>query len=951
MSVQGWTPAKEVLEPRGMWSSIAQKRKGSVSRASFMQNQRVSPGVTRSRPGTTAIPPQTDGRVSAIFNWIAPDDSANYVLYQDDLNVKSYKQDDQSIQILFPVVTGTRAVTFADLDIWIYTAGYDEHGNGTMQCEVYDGTNVDKAFRGPVVFTDASATYGGGGQVTQGTHYLAFVYANRTGFATTPATSVTIPAAPPTSTYPTLTPPSFPVTQPPGTGTLQASYDTPSGGNPVHGSINFAGWAGTTTNHVVGVLLYVDGHYVAQQTYGGPGGIRPDVQQIHPNLLDVPYVGFNGTWDVSNLAAGQHSWYATAVLDDGRQLSLPAVNFTVSAGGTVPLEVVTGYEGSTVDVYVNVPPMPDGGGSARLYLLMTRADNQNQWYWIPTLAQSGTIGDLPVPYNTATTLHFVVNVSDEDMAASLDPANDQFNLMTQDPGGGGPFNPSFVVAYGMRMCYGVGTILYVSDINNPQQIAADRNAVTLPNQRKIGYAFPLPGSMSLFLTGDRWTSYVNDNSDIPATWAQPVGISGTLGAPTPNCVCFKTGGNYAWIVTEGGVYQFTGVYTDLPVTYMVTDQWKRVNWLASYAVQIVDLVQDKKLYVGVPMDGATDCCNFMFCVDYTNGQNYDQVDISLDKFNPQMFAALGVVKEISTDTSNLWIGPCGEGGGVGASFPFTITVTDATGATASVNCSISSAIPPPTFPTGRTSIPWLSSSVGSTPFNSGAQGATGNMIGTNWWVWNEPGPPTGSGDVTVANFSVSTTAGFAYGFDLPITAGTIPVRSVQFQPTIPIVPSSNIHMEMPTFSRPSGAFLILECSMLPWGTLVGTVFPAGGGFPPQKGAVVATQALTFTQVSIAWLSVVHRTAGSWGPVGDYYATAPDAGSTSSFSLNVVIAGTTHPITLTGAVPYANLTVPTVSVTANNEALSWGMVSFSNSQALHSGTYNPVEYTLLNIVLS
>jgi hypothetical protein len=521
------------------------------------------------------------------------------------------------------------------------------------------------------------------------------VYQDRTGFAGVPTTSVTIPTAPSTSTYPSLTVPTFPVTGSPGTAPLDASYGTPAG-NTVHSTVNFAGWLSCASNRVVGALLYIDGHYCAQETYGG---YRPDVALLHPNSPDNPYVGFNGLFDVSNLAAGRHSWYTVAVLDDGRKLNATPVNFEVSPGGQVPISVTLASDNHVIDVDVSVPALPDGGGSAKLFLIMTRADNPSNWYWMPTDSQTGQIGEQPVPLNTATTLHFVANLSDEDMAASLDPANDQFSLLTQDVNGNSPFNPSYVVAYGQRMCYGDGTILYVSDINNPQQLAADRNAVTMPNQRKIAFAFPLPGSMSLFLMGDRWTAYVNDNSDIPATWPQPVGISGSLGAPSPNCVCFRTGGNYAWVVTEGGVYRFGGVYDDLPVTYMVTDQWLRVNWTAAYTVQITDNVAEHRLYIGVPLDGATDP-NAMFCIDYTNGIQYDQVDISLDAFNPAPFAALGVVKEQATDVSNLWIGPIGAIGP--GTYSFGVTVTDQTGATSTVNCGINvvTGPPPPQPPSG-----------------------------------------------------------------------------------------------------------------------------------------------------------------------------------------------------------------------------------------------------------
>jgi hypothetical protein len=113
---------------------------------------------------------------------------------------------------------------------------------------------------------------------------------------------------------------------------------------------------------------------------------------------------------------------------------------------------------------------------------------------------------------------------------------------------------------------------------------------------------------------------------------------------------------WAWVVTESGPYRFTGVYDDRPVTYMVSDQWARVNWLANYAITIADDVANLKLYIAVPVDGATEA-NALFTIDYQGGTGYSQVDISLDVFAFGLFGAITVVKEIATALSNLWIGP------------------------------------------------------------------------------------------------------------------------------------------------------------------------------------------------------------------------------------------------------------------------------------------------------
>jgi hypothetical protein len=672
MSVRGFAPGKEVTEPRGMWSVLGEKGKGYPNRASFMQNARISPGVVASRPGTSIIAPVT-GMVTGLFNWIRPGtetliaqfsgmvyvqnallelnvdiprlelfvfpaapttfagwaiagavntistvalsvdgvllgnatygasrpdvaaahpgqagspnlgwtysidlstydtgghvldvvatDSAantvsiqvpffvsrppeseqNLVLYQDGNNIRSYRQSDQSVTTLLTPATSLRP-SFSDLDIWAYIAGYDSAGNGQFQTRIFDGTNVDTAFRPTVFPPTPTMVDGGAGYCTQGTHLFGFVYQNRNGFTGPPA--------------------------------------------------------------------------------------------------------------ALNSSQGQ-------------------ISFTLTA------------DQRAINVSVDFPAVPDGGGNSQLFLLMSRSDSPADWYFVPTDQISGSIGALPVPFNAAATLHFVANISDEDLAASADSANDYFNYLAQDADGAGPFSPSFVVAYGQRMCYGVGTALYVSEINAPQQLTIDQHMLTTPNKRRIGYAFPLPGSTDLYVTGDKWTSRFTDSGGVPATWAQPIKISEALGAPFPSCVCFRTRGEYAWMVTEAGIYVFNGSFADRPVTYLVEDIWKRVNWAAAYAIETADDTVGRKFYAAVPLDGATKPTH-LFCIDYTSGLDFNDVDIGLDVFNRPTLGSIAVVREIAEEDLVLWIGPSGDSGG----YSFQVTVTDALGATASVTCTI-----------------------------------------------------------------------------------------------------------------------------------------------------------------------------------------------------------------------------------------------------------------------
>jgi hypothetical protein len=341
--------------------------------------------------------------------------------------------------------------------------------------------------------------------------------------------------------------------------------------------------------------------------------------------------------------------------------TVPTTQAGDPAAGPI-FSITLGSSNRQVTITVTLSGLADGGTSANgniqatLYLIATPANNPNEWFFVPpAVPPSTTVEQQPVPHETPVTLTFIFDIDDTGLYQA-DSAQAQFLLLTQDSLGNGPILPQFIVPYGTRMCYANGTKLYVSDEANPQSISEADNVVQLPNQRYIGAAFALPGGTSLYITGDKWTSFVTDNSDTPSTWAEPLSISQGLGAPFQNCICYKTGGNYAWVVTEGGPYLFNGAYDEKPISYLVADQWKRVNWAAAFAIEMADNTTDLKLYIAVPLDGSFQP-NYVFVFDYQNGQSFDSIDFSIDVYDVKTFGGIGVVKETATDATNVWIGP------------------------------------------------------------------------------------------------------------------------------------------------------------------------------------------------------------------------------------------------------------------------------------------------------
>ncbi len=186
MSVRTFIPVT-VAQPRGMWSSLTNRRRGTPARAFTVQNMRIQYGTVRCRDGTSVVYP-TLGKVTGLFNWLEPN-GTNAVLYQDGSLIRAYNQDLATATTLATSVT-SRAPSFAPLDVWAYFCGFDTASNGSFQARVYDGLNVDKAFRPKPVITAWSAIDGGAGQCTSGQHFLGFVYQNRTGYQGIPVTSI-----------------------------------------------------------------------------------------------------------------------------------------------------------------------------------------------------------------------------------------------------------------------------------------------------------------------------------------------------------------------------------------------------------------------------------------------------------------------------------------------------------------------------------------------------------------------------------------------------------------------------------------------------------------------------------------------------------------------------------------------------------------------------------------
>lgn len=329
--------------------------------------------------------------------------------------------------------------------------------------------------------------------------------------------------------------------------------------------------------------------------------------------------------------------------------------FSPAPGGVfAPGSITLNAGNRTINLSITLNTPATAGVGSAIYAIMTRADNPDKWFYVP-----GCFAILPASSAGWTQGFPPISITDEDMAARAEEATDQQSLLTQDASGNGPFSPSIVFPYRHRTVYLVNNKAYVSNINDFQALTEDQHVIQTTGQKRLITGFAQ--GQSLYLVGEKWIDTTSDNGDVPSTWSQPEEVA-QMGTPAVRGIEPNTAGGHAWIANEAGLWTFLGRFDNYgnpaqpkPVTYLDAN-WKRINWSAAYALQVVDDIINLKCYVAAPLDGGTEPTH-CFVIDYTNGLTYDTCDISLDNYNPATFSAICAVKEAATARAALWFGP------------------------------------------------------------------------------------------------------------------------------------------------------------------------------------------------------------------------------------------------------------------------------------------------------
>ncbi len=296
-------------------------------------------------------------------------------------------------------------------------------------------------------------------------------------------------------------------------------------------------------------------------------------------------------------------------------------------------------------------------------IVMTAATNLNQYYIVPGSRKAVNPGG-------SLSVTFTIDISDADLASQATDATPYLYWYTQNPAGSGPISVRHIVLFGDRMAY-LATVadnrgntvdgLYVSERFNYSGITADQHLIQLPGQRPISTMFRM-GSMC-YVAGPHELNSTSDNNDVPVTWPVPRLVDGRHGTLAIHGVEVSPSGNYAWLADQGGLYVFSGgPITDLPVSYRQTSDWDLINWEAAYCVRIKDDAATKRVYVMVPLSGATTPSHIMTW-DYTDGISADAVRYSLWSLSTYPLGAMELVRndlgsQVSGDQKKieLWLG-------------------------------------------------------------------------------------------------------------------------------------------------------------------------------------------------------------------------------------------------------------------------------------------------------
>jgi hypothetical protein len=206
--------------------------------------------------------------------------------------------------------------------------------------------------------------------------------------------------------------------------------------------------------------------------------------------------------------------------------------------------------------------------------------------------------------------------------------------------------------------------LFISNKSAFQWITLASHMRQLPERRKIWAAWVI--GKILYVGGPGWTYAFSDNTALPVTWAPPSEVDGRIGPSGPLCVAANSSLGYAWVANTSGLYLLQGgAFPALPISYLQTPDWERINWsaLASApaALQVLDVPSLKLVLIRAPLDAATSSSHIL-AWSYANGKTWDKVDFSL--WSSAAWTDIGAMTMVFNNSKRLyelWLSRYGAG--------------------------------------------------------------------------------------------------------------------------------------------------------------------------------------------------------------------------------------------------------------------------------------------------
>lgn len=311
----------------------------------------------------------------------------------------------------------------------------------------------------------------------------------------------------------------------------------------------------------------------------------------------------------------------------------PTVFQTIVADGTKKLN------------FSNIATGP--AGTAKRRLIGSRAIqnyNGNQNAYEMFFVSGGNIDD-----NVTTDLNNI-DFYDADLQLSADYSFDQL-----------PEIPAvlFLSSYGRKMVYGATdidkNIVYISKDSEPESINSLAGFQSFDPHETEGVKDATEFRGNLYVCKKNKTYVGRDNTYEPSTWKFDT-IDSSIGCDYNGIAKYidskGSKSDFFMVADDAGIYKFTGVYEEVPLSYKFKNWWKRKSAVYTHKIQFLVDADKFLIYVLLPLDGAVSP-NYIAVGEYENGLNFKSIKWHLWSFQDFSPSSIAIDIDFATKKSVL----------------------------------------------------------------------------------------------------------------------------------------------------------------------------------------------------------------------------------------------------------------------------------------------------------